>query len=202
MSDGVSLVVEGITDAVVLKRLFAEAGLTTGPQYIMNGKTGLDARLAAFNNAARFSRWLVLRDLDHDAPCAPKLIRTLLPSPAPQMRLHVAVRAVESWLLADREAMAHCLGVPVARVAGDPDALDDPKDHLLALARRSRRKSIREALLPAEGTSARFGPGYVTSLIDFTNLHWRPHAAEARSPSLARLLRFLRRMATGGTVRC
>jgi hypothetical protein len=45
-----TLVVEGTTDAPVLRRLLVEAGLLAGPEYIKDGKAALDQSLAGYNN--------------------------------------------------------------------------------------------------------------------------------------------------------
>lgn len=203
MSRGpVSLVVEGATDAVVARLLLAEAHLPAGPVYVQGGKGKLDQRLAWYNDAARFSCWLVLRDLDHDGSCAPELRQRLLPAPAVHMRFHVPVRAIEAWLLADADAICDVLSVRRARVPQDPDSLEDPKGHLLDLARQSRRRAIREAMLPAAGRSARVGPGYAATLIELAENRWRPDVAAAHSASLARLREFLRRVSRGSSRSC
>jgi hypothetical protein len=202
MSRGpVSLVVEGATDAVVARRLLAEAGLEAGPEYVLGGKPMLDRRLAGYNNGAQFSCWLVLRDLDHDASCAPELKQWLLPVPAAHMRFHVPVRAVEAWLLADADAIGDLLSVRRVRIS-DPDALEDPKRHMLDLARQSRRRAIREAMLPAPGSTARVGPAYAATLIAFATSRWQPDVADGRSASLARLRAFLRRVSQGSRQSC
>jgi hypothetical protein len=118
------------------------------------------------------------------------------------MRFHVPVHAVEAWLLADADGIADILRVRRARISQDPDALDDPKRHLLDLARQSRRLAIREAMLPAPGSTARVGPGYAATLIEFAASRWRPGAAAACSASLARLRAFLHRASQGGTRSC
>lgn len=191
MPGPVTLVVEGTTDAVVARRLLGEVGFDPAHEYVTNGKNALDEKLRGYNNAARFSCWLVLRDLDHDANCAPELCRHLLPNPAAHMRLHVLVRAVEAWLLADAEAISESLSVPAARVPVDPEVIDSPKRAVIDLARRSRKRAIREALMPAPGTTARVGPGYSAFLTQFAGEAWRPTIAAQRSESLARLRRFL-----------
>ena len=68
------------------------------------------------------------------------------------------------------------------------------------VARRSRRRSVRDALVPQAGTTAKVGPGYAVSLIDYTSRHWRPEIAATRSESLARLRDFLRRCASSPDV--
>lgn len=107
----ISGAVEGMVDEAVLTRLVDEAGGQVGPIYGKNGKSHLRRVLGGYNNAARFSPWLVLVDFDQDAECAPPLVAAWLPAPAPMMRLRVALRAIEAWLLADRERLAGFLRV-------------------------------------------------------------------------------------------
>jgi hypothetical protein len=202
MAAPVTIVVEGITDAAVVKRLLQESGLELAHEYVKSGKHALDDRLNGYNNAARFSCWLVLRDLDHDGRCAPELRRLLLPAPSPRMYFHVPVRTVETWLLADSDALSRFLSVARPRIPLDPEAEADPKSVMVELGRRSRRRSIREALVPAPGISAKVGPGYATALIEFASLHWRPGAAAVNSKSLARLRNFLLSVAQRGIEGC
>ncbi len=191
MSTYVTLAVEGDTDAIAAARLLGEVGLASGTRYVKRGKGEVDRRLSGYNDAARFSCWLVIRDLDRDAPCAPDLIRRLLPSPAIHMRFHVAVRSVEAWFLADAESLSRFLGIARRRVPPDPESLDDPKSFMVELARHSRKRSVREAIVPSPGTTARVGPGYASSLAEFAARMWRPEVAALHSPSLARLRRYL-----------
>jgi hypothetical protein len=106
----------------------------------------------------------------------------------------VAVRAVEAWLLADAERLAAFLGIRAALIPRDPDAEHDPKTTLVNLARRSRRRAIREDIVPREGSGGRVGPGYVGRLIEFVTAAengWRPGVAAGRSDSLRRCLEAL-----------
>jgi hypothetical protein len=185
MPGPVTLVVEGATD---------EAVMVPGPVYGKAGKGAIDRGLNGYNRAASFSHWVVVRDLDDDGECGPELLRSLLPNPAPFMRLQVAVRAIESWLIADGDSLGSFLSVSRARLSGSPETLTDPKRALVDVARRSRRRSIREAFGPAPGVSASVGPGYSAALIEFASRQWRPHVAASRSDSLARLRRYLRRV--------
>lgn len=182
---------EGATDEVVAKRLLAEVGLHCEFVYGKAGKNSIDRQLKGYNRAARFSSWLVLRDLDTDAECAPALRASLLPQPAAGMRLHIVVRAVEAWLLGDSQSVSKFLSIAQDHVPKDPERLSDPKRTLVDLARRSRRRAIREALVPAPGVTARVGPGYVASLNEFAATRWRPDVAASRCESLARLRRYL-----------
>jgi len=116
------------------------------------------------------------------------------------MYFRVAVRAVESWLLADAERLATFLGVPATSIPPDPDAESDPKRTLIGLAQRSRRSAIREDIVPRRGSGSRVGPGYAGRLIEFVLTaedRWRPSAAVQRSDSLRRCVEALRALGTG-----
>lgn len=91
-------------DEAVLRRLVHDAGGEVGPIHGKNGKNKLDQGIEGYNKAAQYNPWSVLRDLDHDALCPVCLRKELLPELAPQMCFRIAVRAVESWLMADRKA--------------------------------------------------------------------------------------------------
>jgi hypothetical protein len=187
----VTIAVEGASDEAVVRRICGSLGLEVGPAFVANGKVRLDARLSGYNHAARFGPWLVLRDLDHDADCAPTLVTRLLPKPAEQMLLRVPVRTVESWLLADRENFANYFGVSLAVVPSTPEDLERPKRTVVDLARRSTKRGIREGVVPAPGISAEVGPGYSTAIIEFATRVWNPERAAEASPSLMRCLRSL-----------
>lgn len=193
----VTVAVEGPTDRAAVERLFLEMGIQRGAIHICEGKGKIDKRLSAYNRAAQHSAWLVLRDLDQDAPCAPELVTRLLPSPAPSMRFRIVVRSIESWFLSDAEAMASFLGVSLQALPQVPDHLPNPRAEILALARRARRRDIRKDLLPATGTAAVIGPGYTARMIEFAIRHWRPTVAAERSPSLARCMRSLLPLRSG-----
>lgn len=185
--------VEGDTDVPVLRRILESVGLELGTVYSLKGKNWLDGKLSAYNNAARVRRWVVLRDLNGDADCAPELVGRILPWPAEGMCLRIAVKAVESWLLADRDKLAEFLSIKVGRIPASPDEVVTPKHELVELARRSRRRAIREDMVPTPGTSARVGPGYTARIIEFAAERWRPEVAKRSSPSLARCIVALER---------
>ena len=191
MLEAITLAVEGRADEAVGKRLLADAGIQTTAVYGLNGKHYLDKRLAKYNNAARFSTWMVLRDLNSDESCAPVLRARLLPSPAPRMRLHIVVRAVEAWLLADHKAFSEFLGVRSGDLPANPEEVLQPKFALIELARTSRKGAIRDGFVPAPGSTAKVGPGYTAMITEFATRTWRPKIAASRSASLDRLLRHL-----------
>lgn len=194
MPDSINLVVEGWTDELVMRRVLAFSGLLCGPVRGKNGKNHLLKKLGNYNRAAQHDRWLVVVDLDRSADCAPSFIQQHLPRPAPGMMLRVAVRAVEAWLLADREHIAAFLGISAGRVPRQPDTEEDPKTVLINLARSSRKKTLREDIIPRDGSGGRVGPGYAGRIEEFLNYSphpWRAEVAAKHSDSLNRCLRAL-----------
>ncbi len=179
---------EGVTDRAVLDRLCSEAGVAIARALGEKGKPFLDSRLRAFNHAARYAPWLVLRDLDTDADCAPALAAALLPAPAPRMVFCIAVREVEAWLLADRGGFARSFGVLRERIPMDPETIEKPKAEIVRLARKSRFRQVREDIVPSPPGGAAVGPGYTVRLTRFAASGWDPRAASRRSASLRRCL--------------
>lgn len=189
--------VEGDLDEAVVRRLVEHVGARPGPVHGRNGKAHLRQRLGGYNQAAHLSPWLVLVDLDHDAECAPPLRTSWLPNPAPYMCFRIAVRMVEGWLLADRERLSRFLSVHASQVPLNPEAVDDPKQSMVELARQSRRREIREDMVPRQATGRSVGPAYTSRLIEFVTVPlggWRPDVAAKASDSLERCLRCLRQM--------
>lgn len=187
----ITAAVEGLADEVLVKRLCSFLGATLAQVHGRQGKQHLLTRLGGYNHSARFRPWLVLLDLDDDAECAPEIITQWLPEPSPLMCLRVAVRELEAWLLADAERIARFLSVSAAMIPADPDGLADPKRAMVELAVRSRRRSIREDMVPALGSGQPVGPAYTSRLIEFiqdAELGWRPEVAAKRSNSLERCI--------------
>ena len=109
--------VEGDTDAPVAERLIRLVGFEPHPIRVAGGKPKLDPRIPELNRSGAALNWLILRDLDQDASCASELIDRLLKGRevAPRVNLRIPVRAMESWLLADREGFAGELGIARSR---------------------------------------------------------------------------------------
>ena len=195
----ITAAVEGNVDEAIARRLIEHVGGTPGPVYGRNGKHHLRQRIANYNQAARLSPWVVLVDLDHDAECAPPFRRAWLPALSSHMCFRVAVRQVEAWLLADRERVAKFLSVSMVRIPHNPESVEHPKHLLVDLARSSRRRDIREDIVPRPGSGRSVGPAYTARLIEFVisrHTGWRPEVAARFSDSLNRSLRCLRRLKT------
>ena len=182
---------------MVIRRLIEEVGAATGIVYGRNGKSVLREKVEAYNKAACRFPWVVLVDLDQDYSCAPSLQSSWVPNPARWMCFRIAVRKVESWLIADTERIARFLHVPLSRVPRDPEALDDPKRTMVELAQNSRRSDIKKDMVPRIGSERSIGPAYASRLIEFVSdseVGWRPSVAAQCSDSLRRSLDCLRRL--------
>lgn len=186
--------VEGIVDEAVALKLISDAGGSPGTVYGKKGKSFLHQKIQGFNNAAKTWPWLVLVDLDYDAECAPPFCMEWVPDPARYLCFRVAVRKVESWLLADAESLSHFLGISPNSISNNPEGLDDPKREMVNLARRSRRLAIRKDIVPREGSGRSVGPAYASRMIEYVQSSWRPDVAGRKVESLRRAMVCLRRV--------
>ena len=193
----IDVAVEGETDEAIARRLIGHAGGRIGKVRGGKGKAYLRRRIAAYNSAARYSPWFVLVDLDSDADCAAALRSAWLSSLAARLCFRIAVREVEAWLMADAESLARYLNVPRARVPRDPEGREDPKGDMVGLARRSRRRELREDMTPGADSRGREGPAYAGRLVEYAETAWRPEVAAQHSDSLRRAIACLRRLVAG-----
>jgi hypothetical protein len=121
------------------------------------------------------------------------LIGAWLPDGAhSNLLLRVAVREIEAWLLADIQGLAAFLGLKRLQTQ-DVESLTDPKTSLLAEVKKSRRRRLREDILPARRTSAKVGPRYNGALIEFVRGQWQPEEARRNSDSLDRMIKAIDR---------
>ena len=142
--------------------------------------------IRGWNSAARSVPFVILTDLDI-GECPASLIRDWLGvTKHPNLLFRVAVREVESWILADSKNLAEFLGVHRALIPSDTDALPDPKAAIVELARRSRSKALRDGIVPRRNSTAKQGPDYNGCLGSFVREHWDIEAAKGNSASLAR----------------
>ncbi len=181
--------------------LAAEANLEVGQCLRKGGNGYLRARIPNFLQMAQRQPVVVITDLDV-ARCPPELRNSFVGrrvAPA-SFVLRVAVREIESWLLADHPAMRSLIG-PGGVLPPRPDELPDPKSLLLMLARRAPRR-MREDLIKLRGAVASQGLGYNARLSQFVKEEWRPERASSRSDSLARARRQLQRLSESAAGAC
>lgn len=184
--------VEGITDEAILRCILNSIGGQLHEVYGRNGKKDLQSKIEKYNSAARYSDWVVLVDLNHEVDCAPELKSKWLQNIAPFMHFRVAVRGVESWLMADRSALAKYLEVSEVKIPSNPEDVEWPKQEMVNLARQSRSKKIIKRMVPRVGSGRSVGPVYPACMIEFATKYWRPAVAAKLSDSLRRCIERLR----------
>ena len=188
LSVPVNILVEGMTDERVARRLLLHVGLAAGKTYGLSGKVDLLRRLSRYNQAAVYNRWFVIVDLDRETICTSDVVRRWLPEPNSGMRFRVSVQAVEAWLMADIEQLARFLAVSPSRLPSEPDHEHNPKEALINIARSSQKSSIRNDIVPRQGSGVSVGPRYVDRLVEFATNYWQPDEAAVRSESLRRCI--------------
>jgi hypothetical protein len=174
-----------LSEAIAL-RLISEIPT---PHFIQHklGKTGngyLRSRMGSWYQMAQQQVMLVLTDLDRANCLLEFRDQWLSGAPPANLLFRIAVREVESWVLADHIAMRALIGAKGVLPAA-PDELADPKQSLLKLA-KSAPKQIREDLLKTIDGGLAQGLGYNARLSAWVNSEWSPQRAAERSPSLAR----------------
>jgi hypothetical protein len=184
------VVVEGALEVMASLKLLRTLHVPTEDLFPIDkmGCTNFWRDAAKYNQAARQCLVFGLTDLDHK-PCPSGLIsKHLKNGKHPNFILRIAERELESWLLADIEAMAKYLKLSQNIFPNNPDAESDPKQTLVNLARRSTRTALREDLVPESGSKGVVGRGYVSRMKEFIESKWRPLKAQQRSESLRRAI--------------
>ncbi len=194
----VALATEDELSEAVGLRLLAEQEFFSTAQPLLLRKNGfgyLRSRMTSWRQMANHQFVFVLTDLD-DAHCPVSLLadwlgpEKMLPE---KMLLRIAVREIESWILADHEGMRKLIGAR-GKLPPLPDELADPKQHFLKLAKMAPR-NIREDLLLVKGSIVRQGLGYNNILVNWVRDEWEPSRAATRSPSLERARESLQSLA-------
>ena len=185
--------VEGNLDEAIVRRLVGHCGGQLGTVRGKRGRDYLIKHLRGYNNGARYGwLWFVLVDLDQKPECAPTLVTETLPDPADGMCFRVAVHEVEAWILADGTGFARWAGVGRRLVPSDVETVLHPKEKLVDVVRQSRRRRLREAIVPSADSNRSEGPAYTSTLSEFVADRWNIEAAAAAAPSLARAIRCLK----------
>ncbi len=192
---GITLASEDELSEQVGLCLVAEVGLHAHQCLRRGGSGYLRSRVGNFCQMAAREPVILITDLDQSA-CAPALIADWLQGAVQPAGLvfRVAVREIESWLIADHDALRALMGSRVRSITDDPDGLSDPKRTLLQIAEKAPR-DVREDMLARRNAVASQGLGYNARLCAMVREHWSPTRAANRSPSLARMRRRLRELA-------
>ncbi len=181
---------DGLCCALGEKLVTGVAGYSLAqPAVNTEGVTKLKKEIHRYLGLTRIHPVLCVADTDRK--CALELLRSWLPDHvSPLFMLRFAVTESESWLLADKEGLADFLGVSESWMPRCPDDLEDAKRELLNLARRSRKRNIRQEMVSSREPS-KPGSGYNFHLRNFIARQWQPLRAVSNSPSLARAMRQL-----------
>lgn len=197
MPQDIVLVVEDQLSLAVGQKLVGEVpgALQVGLQLVARGSGMIRKSLPKYRGASHVQPHLILTDLD-TMPCAPALLlqwgAVRLPA---SMLLRVAVREIEAWVLADKEAFAGFAEIAEIKLPDEPELLDDPKLTLVNLVRRSRNRRLQAELVPRQGSALSIGPLYNERLSMFVRDCWRPHKAAEHAPSLQRTRRRIAELA-------
>lgn len=192
---GLAIIVEDRLSGSVAERMVATVKpwqRNALPPVHLGGIEKIRAQMPKYLNASHVMPHFVLVDLDKTT-CAPALLTAWqLPVPGARLLFRVAVRETEAWVLADRKGFADFAGIPVSKVPQSPELESDPKQTLVNLVRRSRKKRLVTELVPAQGSRVSIGPLYNELLCEFVRTTWNLEAACCNAPSLAKALVRLR----------
>ncbi len=185
----VILAVEDPLGEAVSIRMLTSVDIGVSQRLGLRGQGYLQNKADSLNRTAQGFPVFMLTDQDSPNRCPPQLVQSWLSGVRhPHFFLRVAVMEVESWIMADREGVADLLSIPLSRIPHDTDTIAHPKEFLVTLARKSRKKSLREELVPRPGATSKVGPGYNSRLGEFVRTAWNIGRASATSNSLKRTL--------------
>lgn len=191
----IDALVEGITDEAVARKIVQTTGHGFGVCYGKRGCGYIKEKVGLFNASTPHRPMLTLVDfMDTDAACSPEVLSAWLPNRHVNMLFRVVVREIESWLLADRENFSKFIGISQSRLPTAPEVLDDPKRTVVNLARKSKYRHIRQAIVPSRNSSAQVGALYASEMIRFIGEHWDIQAARQYSLSLERCMKRLEQL--------
>ena len=196
------LVVEDRLSEAVSTKILEHFGIDIVKRVIYEGNSYLQRKAQSYNQAAHEECSIfMLTDLDSPNICPPSLIQSWVKGRLSRsFFLRVAVMEVESWIMADREAVANFLAIPTNRIPWNTDEIPSPKEFLVSLARKSKKTRLREALVPTQkDKSAKTGNEYTPLLSQFVRDHWDLQRAATVSTSLKRTLDRLSQAKTAGT---
>ena len=187
----INLVVEDALSEAVVREILRQSGrsFVIGSCSNRRGSGNIKNIISGLNNAAKGTPYFVLTDLDN-IECPLALISNWLPQQSrhPNLIFRVAVREVEAWVLAHRQAFSEFFGIPIQSIPINVDRIDDPKQFLVNLARKSKKRIIREAIVPATNSTAQIGKDYNGQLVQFVHQTWKIDEAKSCSESLTRAI--------------
>jgi len=203
MTIWVTLVVEDLLSEAVARVLLQQMS-SQGCDYQVArclGKKGVNPILKAidgFHKASQGSCFFILTDQDRPEDCPSRVFAERIKGPKhPNFIWRFAVMEVESWVMAHADEFLKFLVVHSSsgrmQMLSNTDAIPDPKQFLVSLARKSRSTRITEALVPKKGSTSKVGPDYNETLSEFVSKIWKADIASGHSQSLRRAINHLLR---------
>lgn len=190
---GLTLITEDSLSEVVAKKILCE---TMGERWVAMclhwNKDKIASRIHEINQAAQGQVYFVLTDQDTLDRCPPTAIREMREQLHRNLLYRFAVMEVESWVMADRESLSRFLLVAKNKIQNNTDQIQNPKEYLIGLAKKSRSSKIRNEMTPGKNTTRKVGAYYNERLIDFVSNHWNVNEAIQNSSSLGRTVDRLR----------
>ena len=187
-----SLIVEDKLSAAVANKILRQVGNYQVIKTLKWSKNKIAERINGINQACKGCPYFVLTDQDTAENCPPTKISKLHGNKHSDLLYRFAVMEIESWVMAHHSALAKFLSISKRRIPDRPDAILNPKQCLIQLARKSRSTQIKKDLVPDKNSTSLVGPGYNDRLIEFIGKHWNTKLASRRSPSLKRTFDRLR----------
>jgi len=163
----------------------SDKGFLVHQRMVMGGASKFKAKISTMNQvAANVMPVLMIADADQ-APCASLQMKLWSPEhPSDNFCMRLAVREAEAWVLADDMGFSNFAQVSKDIIPMSPESEVDPKRKLLSIVKRSKRRDLREEMLPTKGSMSVIGLGYNIHIVDFVRNHWNIKRACSRSPSL------------------
>jgi hypothetical protein len=190
----VNIVVEDVLSEVLLKKIIENSpgNLKVNRCFRKGGSGYIKKNLQGFNHGAGINPFIVLVDLDK-IECPPSLIKKWITFEVNDgFIFRVAVREIESWIMADKVSFADYISVSSDKIPHDIETIEDPKEFLLNLLKGSKKKDLKDDMLPRKGSTSKLGPLYNDILIDFISNHWELKRAVKNSRSLEKLVKSLK----------
>lgn len=183
-----------LSEAVGL-RILAEVcpEMHVDPILRRNGFGYLRSKMVNWSQMANYQPVLLITDLDRK-PCPQDIIKDWfgILQKRENFLFRVAVKEIESWILADHIAMRSLFGKK-GTLPENSDDLSDPKNYLLNLAKKASRE-VRYDLVREEGSATRQGIAYNSRLVALVRDMWCPKRAAERSRSLNKAISRIRNL--------
>ncbi|NIF89162.1 hypothetical protein [Burkholderia sp. Cy-637] len=191
MTRTVFIVGEDELCCAIADALIAHSGIAVDVQQriVAGGEAPFRQKIPAMNNVAKnVMPVLMVADADQ-APCVVTQRNSWLPPNVSQrLSMRLAVKEAEAWVLADHVGFSNFATVSKDLFPTQPEAVPDPKQALLALVKKSKRRELRDEMLPGKGATSPVGLGYNVHMTDFVKNYWNIGRAIDRAPSLARAI--------------